>query len=530
MNRYLLYATIFGIFILASCTKNFNEINTNPTLIGTKDYDPNNLFATGELGYANISEYQLLEFACMTQTMASTMVQYGGGDKYNNQLLGYNGQFFLDGQNYASQLVAAQNLAEQKDATKYSNLIQMSRIMWVLSMQRITDIYGDIPYSESGKVSQGILKPKYDEQSSIYPDMLEQLNDAIGKLDASKPLATGDMIYKGDIAQWKKLGYSIMLRVAMRLVKVDPATAKKYAEMASGKTFASSSDNAIMKMSGGSDALTVNKTMNDLLTTSDFQELRWSNTFINYLLKNNDPRLYVLAEKADTGLTYNNDIAHAGILYTPKGAAPVGMPNGYDLSGTTGIQSAPNYPGATGTNSNASPLGNYARPRFGVFAKRNFPICLISYAQTELLLAEASARGWSISGSALQHYQNGVQSAVQTLAQLDESLAIPADSTTKFVNNLKLGSTLDSSLNAINSQYWVASLFDFAESWSNWRRTGFPVLTPVNYVNNITNGTIPRRLPYPGTENQANALNYQAALQRMGGADLPTNRVWWDVK
>ena len=71
-------------------------------------------------------------------------------------------------------------------------------------------------------------------------------------------------------------------------------------------------------------------------------------------------------------------------------------------------------------------------------------------------------------------------------------------------------------------------MLDFYESWSNWRRTGFPVLTPVVYPSNATNGTIPRRFPYPLSEITSNPVNYQAARDGVAGGDFLTSRVYWD--
>jgi hypothetical protein len=71
-------------------------------------------------------------------------------------------------------------------------------------------------------------------------------------------------------------------------------------------------------------------------------------------------------------------------------------------------------------------------------------------------------------------------------------------------------------------------MLDFYESWSNWRRTGFPVLTPVVYPNNVTNGTIPRRFPYPSSEASSNPANYKTAHDAVAGGDVLSSRVWWD--
>ena len=85
-------------------------------------------------------------------------------------------------------------------------------------------------------------------------------------------------------------------------------------------------------------------------------------------------------------------------------------------------------------------------------------------------------------------------------------------------------------LEMINNQYWLAcnTMLNFYESWFNWRRTAYPALTPVNFPNNATNGTIPRRFPYPVGEASTNPANYKAAHDAVPGGDLLTGHVWWD--
>jgi hypothetical protein len=88
----------------------------------------------------------------------------------------------------------------------------------------------------------------------------------------------------------------------------------------------------------------------------------------------------------------------------------------------------------------------------------------------------------------------------------------------------------DGSLQQINTQYWVAGFMDENECYANWRRSGYPVLTPVNYPGNVTDATIPRRFTYPQSEASANTANYNAAVSRFSGGDKMTSRVWWDVE
>ena len=90
-------------------------------------------------------------------------------------------------------------------------------------------------------------------------------------------------------------------------------------------------------------------------------------------------------------------------------------------------------------------------------------------------------------------------------------------------------SSTTASLAQINTQFWATTgtMFNFIEAWTNWRRSGYPVLTPVNYAGNFTGGQIPRRETYPSSEPSNNGENYNAAKSNMGGDDW-TTRVWWD--
>lgn len=209
------------------------------------------------------------------------------------------------------------------------------------------------------------------------------------------------------------------------------------------------------------------------------------------------------------------------------------MPNGYDLlGGATDISKSPGYPGGTGTGADFAPLGNYSRPRTSLYLKLGEPIFVLTYAETELLLAEAAVRGWNVSGSAQQHYTNGVSGAMQSLTQLDAQTVINPANISDYLKNHALDmSSVANALQMINTQYWVATgtNFNLIENWFNWKRSGYPVLVPVNYPGNVTNGTIPRRMIYLSTEILTNPVNYKAAVAHLAGGDALTSRVWWDA-
>jgi hypothetical protein len=367
------------------------------------------------------------------------------------------------------------------------------------------------------QATQGITTPQYDKQQDIYPALLTQLDAAIASLDAAGPKASGDLLYGGDVAQWKKLGYSLMVRVAMRMTKVNPTLAKTYTEKAAAAgTMTSYTDNALVK---GDIAFgdTQNATTNALLTTDDFREAKWSKTLIDYLRTTNDPRLSAIAEIPAAGAANNANQALPG---DNTASIQRGLPNGYDLTGGAfDIRKRTDYPGGTGTATDLAPLGNYSRPRLAVYIQRSAPNFLLTYAETEFLLAEAANRGWSVGGTAATHYANGVRGAMQSLSQMNTAATISQATIDAYVLANPLGAT--NPLKQINEQYWL-------EGWFNWRRSGYPELVPVNYPGNVTNGTIPRRLIYPVTEVSNNPAGYAAGVAGLTGGDLLTSRVWWD--
>ena len=517
---FILFIAIVTIALISCSKEKLDKTNTDPTKAGAANFDPNYLLSNAQLTYANTGYSQVLYQGPMMQVIASTISYYGNGDKYVNadSFLDYQGKLWNDGYNAFSTIKEMQLLANQKGAENYSNLISIGDIMLVLITQRLTDTYGDVPYSQAGQAKSGIRYPAYDTQQNIYLGMLNNLQSAINKLDPAKDIPAQDLFYSrfsgaARINAWKKFGYSLMLRVAMRLTKADAPTAKIWAEKAAlGGTFIDINDNAIV-YTDASNGNVQNSTSN-VMQVDLSPGFKWSKTFIDRIKADNDPRLSYIAE-----LSNNNN----------NPAVQIGMPNGRDLNGgATDIRNEPAYPGAAGTEIS----GNYSRPRTSVYMPLNTPILVLTYAETELLLAEAAARGWNVgSATASVHYSNGVRGSLKSLGQINSVAEIPDGTINTYVAGKPLDvSSLGNSLRDINIQYWVstASTFNFIETWHNWKRSGYPVLTPVNYTGNVTGSTIPRRLPYPSNEIIITPDAYRAAVARLSGGDVLTGRVWWD--
>lgn len=533
--KKITYLALSLLMVSASCTDNFEEINTDPNRTSATVFNPNYLLSQAQFEYSNTGYSQLLFQSMWSQVLASTFSYYGNGDKYvaSGSFEAYKGRVFEETYRAASLAYEMGELAKVRP--ELTNLVHISTIMKVLCLSRITDVYGDVPYSEALRAKEGITTPVYDEQSKIYPAMLADLEKAVSGINTSASAPTTDLMFGGDLNKWKRFGNSLMLRLAMRLTKVDPAAAKTWAEKAfAGGVFTSVTDNAIVKTDAAAQG--GNNTTNALRVGDDYREVRWSKTFIDYLRSTNDPRISAIAEVSQPGLANNSNQELPG---NNNATIQIGLPNGFDLSGGNfDIRRHPNYPGPSGGGADVAPVGNYSRPRTSVYLDRSGVNFVLTYAEVELLLAEAKVRGYNVgTPTAATRYANGVRAAAESLRQFNSATSSDAaintaiSQMTSYLAANPLNTTSnDASIKQINEQIWVTTgtTFNFIESWNNWRRSGFPSLTPVAFPNGFSNGQIPRRVPYKLTEASFNGANYNAAVARLSGGDTFTARVWWD--
>ena len=158
------------------------------------------------------------------------------------------------------------------------------------------------------------------------------------------------------------------------------------------------------------------------------------------------------------------------------------------------------------------------------------PTLIMSYAEVQFILAEAAVKGWNVGGTAQKFYEDGVKAAMTVLTIFGDK--VPAVTTAEYdayilAHPFKTGGTEAQKIEQIITQKWIVLLFNGFEAFSEYRRTGYPVLVPVNDPTGETQGTIPRRLIYDQSELITNAANYKEAIARQG-LDVMTTRVWWD--
>jgi len=535
MNIYIKRVFLASLIVFGlSCDDDFAELNTDPNRAGAEAFDANLILPTviyesgnNRNGYSGAVLFQVMWIQLMASTSTGGANYYSNADKYvaSGGTNSYISRFLGNQYSTASRARQMEKLAIDKGLL---NLANIGRMLQILDISFVSDVYGDVPYNEALQADEEVTEPSYQLQSSLYPQMLADLEVAITALNPSGDIPTNDFLYNGDIAQWRKFGYSLMLKLAMRMVKVDAATAQTYITTAlNGGIFTSPDDDAysIMDQANGFN----NATANAFNTVDDVYEVRWSNTFIDYLQATNDPRLSVVAEIPPAGLAANRD---GTVVGNSDPSVQIGLPNGLDLRGAgTDVSTDPNYPGATGTGDDVAPIGNYSRPT-AIYRDREGPTFILTYAQTQLLLADAAARGLTVPGNASQYYNDGLIAAFATLNKLGGTQVSVEDATAYAnANPLDTGNA-DASLEMINVQYWASMgmIGDFVEAWNNWKRSDYPELTPVNYTGNFSNGQIPVRQPYPSGEEATNTENYQEAIGRIGGPNDWTTKMWWDVE
>jgi hypothetical protein len=396
----------------------------------------------------------------------------------------------------------------QSDAGR-ANLYQMARIWRAYAAMVLTDTYGDVPFSQAGQgYLEGVPFPQYDTQQSIYEKILTELDEAAAALNASQTIETSDILYAGNVDQWKRLAYSLMLRAGMRLSKVDAAKAQTYVGKAiAGGLMQSNLDNAVVRHTAA-----FASDLGGTLNGSEKANYYLAAPFVNYLKQNQDPRLASIAVRYAAAVSGGDQDAGKGL--TRDTTAQIGMPMGYD-NGTIGpVATANGLPSFYA-------FSQVDRTRMG---KQTAPVFMVTLAQTKLLLAEAVFRGWA-QGDAAALYREGILAHMDQMKYYDPASAVTPEAAEQYANTHPLEAGKE--LMLINTQYWVASFLNGPEAFANFRRTGYPVLTPNPYPGRGISGQFIRRLTYPDSELSVNSGRVQEAISRQGTDNLDT-RVWWD--
>ncbi|MCF0069859.1 SusD/RagB family nutrient-binding outer membrane lipoprotein [Dyadobacter sp. CY261] len=504
-------ALFLSLTLMTSCDEGFDEINTNkvdPTSLAPSLILNKAIIATTYLDGVSTLGMLCYNFGIVQQVITPYGSSLSGGNY--NQINNANTPLVWVNlyRNVIKQLVAVTD--QTKSDPLQSNIYNAARIWKAYAFMILTDTYGDIPYFEAGQgYINEIIRPKYDAQEAVYKDILKELEEASGALDASQAAVTTDILYGGNVARWKKLGYSLMLRAGMRLSKVDPTLAKTYVTKAvAGGLFESNADNSIIRHTA-----IYNNYIANHLAAREKTNFYLAAPFVNYLKENNDPRLPVFAVRY-VGAKGGPEQTASRASSDPK--VQIGMPMGYN---DVTINSVLAQNGVVS-------LWDFTQINLTTVLKLDAPEFHITYAQVQLLLAEAAVRGW-ISGTAADYYAKGIRANLEQMSMYDASATIKEDAILAYLKAHPLDEA--KALDQINTQYWVATFLDGNESWANFRRSGFPTLKKNPYPGSEITEDFIRRMPYPDSEIVVNLQNVNEANARQGPNDLNT-RVWWDKK
>ena len=433
------------------------------------------------------------------------------------------------------------------------NIHSALRIYRVYMMSLITDIYGDAPYSEAGLgYLDSKFNPRYDTQEEIYMDFFKELGEAVAAFDNSKDQITGDVIFDGNLGQWKKLANSLRLRFAMRISDVAPEKAREEFEtalQADGGIMETGADDALIKylsiaFSFGQEAYADfrGNALSQLLFGNDpaNNPSYLCATFFNQMYENGDPRTFRIARCYYDGLMsatsptnridLTQEMLNKGIPFQTR---------------EPGAYSWEPWPPSFESDilrelAEANPSINHevdreAEPKLANnFLRGDNPGVVMTSAEVKFLLAEAALKEWTVGGNTAEElYAQGVRAAMDFLTDNYGTEAVSEEEFDSYLAANGIGHTFEKKKEAINTQAWILHFTNPSEAWSNQRRSGYPRLkSPAEYgfEQFLTGGSeIPVRLSYPVLESSYNKRSYEEALARMGGFNSWNTTLWWDV-
>lgn len=478
----LKYIFLILIFIgIGACEDGFDEMAQNPNAPG--DVPAKFVLPGAQVDLSYYSSYQL-----GVNYLGLWVQHHGSGaypeeDQYSPRLNDIN--VFWDNL-FDNSMRDFKHILEKSEESGNVNQRAVALIMSAYGYMSISDVWGDIPYTEALQASEGITTPVLDPQEVVYNGIIKDLDDAVNMMDFNsiEGFSSEDLVYGGNMKKWEKFANSLRLRAFIHLSNVDPAKAQAGVVEMFGKPLISSHDeNAALNYSttaGNKNPVHsrhVGRENDFRVSLSVTTRMIGSGTKADPL----DPRLQIYAQRNNLGVFE-------------------GVPNGIDGLAEVGL-----------TNESASKIGEF-------YLRADAPAYFLTYAEVEFIRAEAAHNGW-IADDPKTAYDNAIRVSMEQNLITNNTVIDPFLADPTIVYSPAEGTRL------IAEQKWLALYGQSIEAWANWRRTGFPDI-PVA-LNDQNGGEIPRRMMYGSVEATTNATNVQAATDRQGGAEL-SNRVWWD--
>ncbi len=452
---------VFCTGILTSCQKKLDEYGISPNN-PTKTSPALLLSSTEVATFANYTGSLARVSALFTQQIAGIdgqLIDYAKYDLNDNTFV--NEWTII----YQGTLVNTKVLTDKYGVGNpyYSGI---AKILTAMNLSLSSDLWGDVPYSDAFKGLEQNFKPKYDTQEDIYRNVLPNLlDDAIANLSqpvtANKNIpASDDIIFGGDVTKWKATAYILKARYSNRLSQIDPTGSATKSLLALNSAVFTPDGSSDMMAKFFDSATSLNQWSAFVSGRPGY--IKMGKNLIDFLVLSNDSRLPFYAKKDDSG-NYSGTAADSDVNTTSDIGEGIAL------------------------NANSLPL--------------------VTYSEAKFIEAEAQLR-LSQPLLAANAFNEAVKASVKKVTGVDASAT--------FILNNASETALTITLEKIIKQKYIA-LFTQIEPYNDFRRTGFPVLTP--NANGIK-AQIPLRLPSSSDERLYNP-----------NATIITNiysPVWWD--
>lgn len=485
-----------------ACDKGFVDLNVDPTT-STEAY-PHQFMANALI---NSVSYNMNRNRSFNNELMQITVSIGDGEgkvfRYDfrrtwSDYLWNN--HFLNMSNYKDMYSKA------SDALYFNRSYQgISLILQAWTYSILTDTYGDIPYSKStlGRDSL-ILEPPFDLQKDIYLDLFKKLDTANVLLKNNDGIeAVHDPVYAGSVANWRKFGNSLYLRLLLRVAHKeevkDFALAKIKEILESNASnypiISNNAESAILRWTGEG------AYVSPFMTTrvQDFRATAIAEYFIDFLRDSNDPRLNIPE--------YGKDgVNRWGIA--PVSGNFIGVPSGYAASNEDYSKMSYFY---------SSDQNN------GVNSMQKEPLTgmIMNFSEVEFIKSEAMLKE-IITGDPKVPFYSGIESCIKLWVPEWQGTAKEhlAASDIDWSDD----DTFDGKMENIHKQKYLALFLVDMQQWFEYRRTGHPVLPKGDGLKN--NGEMPSRMVYPVYVQSSNPKSYREAVARQGADEINT-KVWW---
>ncbi len=505
MMKTKIYLTLIAgiILLFGSCVKDLTELNSDPN--NSTQADPDLLFKYSvKRGMGSYLTQSNLEYNGIQQWMMY-FASRGGVEPGNEYPSPSGGDAFWN-ESYIDAMNNAQVIIRESDEhPEWINKKAAALIWKTFMMHRITDLWGDAPYSEALKGNPGLdFTPAYDSQEEIYLQMLDDLKWAANAFDESQPFfdAGSDLLFHGNTENWIRFANSLRFRLAMRIsgVKAD-ITQEVLQELNSAKLISEESQTA---------AFQFNSVFNKPLFEAAVIRYQEGEQYINpgkflvdLLLNTNDPRTGYILEKTTLSETFPFIAEYRGV----PNLLPYNSEewNNYNLDAQLGDP--------LGKWGDVSRIGNW-------YLNNDRPMPILSYSEMCFLKAEAALKGyWP--GDPMEYLKEGIRA---DMLYMNSYASEPLISDMDILNYLNQIQVADQE-QIITQKYILFTYENVLEAYAEYRRTGFPIL--LNFDDEPINSDIfPKRLRYPYSEFTYNRENYLKAVENQG-ADNQLTRLWW---